>query len=85
MRRSILLRRELIVDFDGAPVIFAIGRARFIQNVALAAQRFAFLFRLRVALQDFVVKRCRVLRLAEFALDHGLFDCAPPISVRHFS
>src|SRR5438067_7674089 len=71
MDGRILLRGELVVNLDRALVVLPLGLAKLIKNIALAAKRLAFFLRLRVPLQDFVVKRGRVLILAQLALDRG--------------
>ena len=73
MRRRFTVGREFIVSFNRALIILRISRSHFKKNVRLAAHRFTFFRRARGGgVQNFIIERGRIPRLAQLALDHRL-------------
>ena len=84
MNQRVLLRRELVVDFDCSLVILAVRFTRYVKNIAFAAERFALFLRASRCLEGLRRKASRRLILAESPLDRGLFVARRPLQLAVF-
>src|ERR1700682_2906224 len=61
--------RQLVVNFDGLPIIFPIAATHLEKKIALPTKRFHLLIRSRITFQHLFVQQKRILGLASFPFD----------------